>query len=134
MSTIVKVGQRMKSPERVAIVCLSLFAMVALVSSNIDRVEVDNRAIKMEEELSRIDAQIAKNFERIDANFELLFDSDKTISAELSVTRSRTDMAHERVNYYRDVLLIVSKTCPGRMKLPHLNGDPGRPLAEKKNQ
>ncbi len=46
--------------------------------------------------------------------------------AKVQAAQRRADLAHTRIQYYRDVLLIVSKTCPGRMRLPVLGGDPGQ--------
>lgn len=68
---------------------------------------------------------LVKHREIENSNFKMLFEADQTISEELRATRTRTDNAHTRIEYYRDVLLIVSKTCPGRMRLPRLDGDPG---------
>lgn len=50
----------------------------------------------------------------------------ETFDAKIEAAHQRADLAHTRIQYYRDVLLIVSKTCPGRMRLPTLEGDPGQ--------
>ncbi len=71
-----------------------------------------------------IDTKIDANWAKIEDNLKLLEEADRTIAEELLATRARTDLAHDRIQYYRDVLFIVSKTCPGRMKLPELEGDP----------
>lgn len=50
----------------------------------------------------------------------------EAFDAKVKAAHQRAELAHTRIQYYRDVLLIVSKTCPGRMRLPVLEGDPGQ--------
>ena len=53
-------------------------------------------------------------------------DFNEAMDARVEAAQKRADLAHDRIEYYRDVLHIVAKTCPGRMELPWLHGDPGR--------
>ncbi len=50
----------------------------------------------------------------------------EAFDAKIKAAHQRAEFAHTRIQYYRDVLLIVAKTCPGRMRLPRLEGDPGQ--------
>ncbi len=105
-------------------VALTVIAVFVIAPSIRDIVEGPPGPSPIEVNLEAIQKKIDKNFETIDANFDTLFEADKILSGELKATRARTDNAHTRIEYYRDVLLIVSKTCPSRMRLPVLGGDP----------
>jgi len=81
--------------------------------------DADATQERIEELQSQVDElkEAAANF-----NAALSESSDATAEAQ-----KRADLAHDRIEYYRDVLHIVAKTCPGRMRLPWLHGDPGHP-------
>lgn len=72
----------------------------------------------------RIDPQVDVIKKRV----ERLEEAAKTLSSVLKVTRARTDNSHLRIEYYKGVLEVVAKTCPGRMRLPELEGDPVKDL------
>ena len=118
--------------NRVAIFSLALFSIIMLVATVINRELAEDVDKAQEAKLEALQKEIDANFVNIDANFETLFADTRTIGETLRATTTQATNAHTRIEYYRDVLLIVSKTCPGRMKLPYLASfsEPSPPTAE----